>query len=408
MRFKCTAYERSGALKEQIIEAGSGAEASELLRRDGLYVTAVEPLAEKTLDLANHRRKPRGSRHKHLASFTRQLSVLVGTGTPVVDALLALEVQTRDLGWRAIVSDVRQKVEDGAQFSEALAVHPKYFDTVARSLIRAGESGGKLDVMLGRLALLTNLQLKIRQTVVGALVYPCLLIGVSVCVLSVMLGFVLPRFAGLFQTLGVPLPPTTRVLMGMSKFLVSYWWLVILGIAAVITAAVFWLRSPQGKRSFDTALITLPYFGRIFRSFNTARFARLMGLLLESKVPLLESLELTREASVNVHYAELMTKTQEALTRGEPFSSPLNASKLINGSVVEAIKNGERSGQVGTVLSSMADFLDEENQVLVKTLTGLLEPLILISLGVVVGLVATSMFLPLFDLTASAGSGGAP
>jgi type IV pilus assembly protein PilC len=407
VKFKCTAFDKSGLPKEQVVEAATAADASELLRRDGLFVSAAIPLSESGKQVADGRvRRPRGSKHKHIAGFMRQLSVLVSTGTPVVDAMLALESQTRDPGWRAVISDIRHRVEDGSQLSEAMASQPRYFDTVARSLVRAGESGGKLDAMLSRLAELTRQQLKIRQTVTGALVYPTLLIGVSVAVLAVMMCFVMPRFAGLFKTLGVPLPPTTKVLMGVSGFLVSFWWLVLLGIAGAITGAVLWMRSAKGRRMTDTALLRAPYFGRIFRSFATAHFARLMGLLMESRVPLLEAVELTRDACRNVHYSELMTSTHEALTRGEPLSYILSRSDLINGSVTEAIKNGERTGQVGNVLSSMADFLEEENQVLVKTLTGLLEPVILITLGIVVGLVATSMFMPLFDLTAMAGGGG--
>jgi type IV pilus assembly protein PilC len=407
MKFQVMAYDRSGVLKEQTVEAGSQAEATEIVRRDGLFVSSAKPLGTaKEAAVVGKPRRPRGSRHKHVAGFMRQLSVLVGTGTPVVDALLALEVQARDPGWRAIIADVRGRVEDGAQFSEALSANPRYFDTVAQSLVRAGESGGKLDVMLNRLSELTTQQLKIRQAVTGAMVYPCLLIGVSVAVLGVMLCFVMPRFSGLFTTLGVPLPPTTKLLMGLSGFLVSYWWAVLIGVCGAAGGFVFWFKSEQGRLAFHTALVRAPYFGRIFRSFGTAQFSRLMGLLLESKVPMLEALELTRQASANIHYGRLMTTTQDALTRGESFSAALASSDLINGSVVEAIKNGERSGQVGAVLSSMADFLDEENQVLVKTLTGLLEPVILITLGVMVGLVATSMFLPLFDLTAMAGSGG--
>lgn len=406
MRFKCTVFDRSGAPREQILDAGSVAEATELLRREGLFVSTVTPLTEDGLEKAGRsNRRPRGSRHRHVAGFMRQLSVLVSTGTPVVDALLALETQALDPGWRNVVADVRQRVEDGAQLSEAMVSQTRYFDTVARSLVRAGESGGKLDIMLSRLAELTRQQLKIRQTVTGALVYPCLLIAVSVIVLGVMLCFVMPRFAGLFKTLGVPLPPTTRFLMSLSQFLVSFWWLLLIAIAGAITGGIFWLKSEQGRRAFHTALIRAPYFGRIFRSFATAQFARLMGLLMESKVPLLEAIELTRDASSNVHYAELMENTHEALTRGEPLSYIFSRSDLINGSITEAIKNGERTGQVGNVLTSMADFLDEENQVLVKTLTGLLEPVILITLGIVVGLVATSMFMPLFDLTAMAGGG---
>jgi type IV pilus assembly protein PilC len=410
LRFRCTAFDRSGALVERHIDAGSAADAGELLRREGLYVAEVKEHREggpaRSGTPTKLTGRPRGGKAKCIASFMRQLAVLVSTGTPVVDALQALENQTKDPLWRGVVADIRSRVEDGAPLSDSLAAHPKFFDTVSRSLVRAGESGGRLDVMLQRLADLTRQQLKVRQTVIGAMVYPVLLITVSVNVLVVMLCFVMPRFAGLFKTLDVPLPPTTKFLMGLSNFLVHDWWIALLALAGGVTGLVVWLRSAPGRLAVHTALIRLPQLGKVSRSFYTARFARLMGLLLESKVPLLECLELTRASTVNTHYIALLDRSRDGLTRGESFSQTLGGTTLITASVCEAIRNGERSGQVGTVLSSMADFLEEENEVLVKALTSLLEPAILITLGVVVGIVATSMFMPLFDLTAMAGGGG--
>jgi type II secretory pathway component PulF len=238
------------------------------------------------------------------------------------------------------------------------------------------------------------------------MVYPCLLIVVAVSVLITMMCFVMPRFAGLFKTLDAPLPPTTRILMSTSNFIVDHWWMILLGLVAAGFCGVLYLRSEPGRLAMFTVAIRAPQIGRICRSFATARFARLMGLLLEAKVPMLESLQLTREAAINTHYVHLLEHIEDSLTRGETFSSAISHDNLIAGSVCEAVRNAERTGQVGPVLSSMADFLDEENEVLLKSLTGLIEPLILISLGLVVGTVAISMFLPLFDLTASAGGGG--
>jgi type IV pilus assembly protein PilC len=407
MKFRCRSFDRNGAMREQVIDAGSASDAMEMLRREGLY--PAEVVQESGGDAGRRATRltgrPRGGKAKNVASFMRQLSVLVGTGTPVVDALEAVENQTRDPVWHGIIADVRSRVEDGSPLSEALAAHPRYFDTVSRSLVRAGESGGKLDAMLQRLSDLTRQQLKIRQTIVGAMVYPCLLICVSISVLVVMLCFVMPRFAGLFKTLDVPLPPTTKALMTLSNFMVHQWWAALLGIGLTVAAATWWARSAAGRRALHTAAINLPHFGKATRSFYTARFARLMGLLLESKVPLLECLELTRASTTNSHYVELLDRSRDALTRGEAFSQSLGRTDLISGSVCEAIRNGERSGQIGPVLSQMADFLDEENEVLIKALTSLVEPLILITLGVIVGIVATSMFMPLFDLTAMAGGG---
>lgn len=417
MKYRYCAFDKSGRAKRDTVEAGTKTEAAEILAREGLFVSEISEVAAGA---AGRRTKgfrsrsgPFSGRHKAVASFLKHLSVLVSTGTPVVDALEALERQTLDEGWRVVIADIRSRVEDGAPLSDALAAHPRYFDSVSRSLVRAGESGGRLDVMLTRLAELTRKQLKVRQSLVGAMVYPMLLIVVSVVVLVVMMGFVMPRFAGLFTTLDVPLPPTTKALMAVSSGLVSYWWAILLLLVGGIGGVVAYTRTSSGVRTLHAVLVRAPHIGKMCRGFATARFARLMGLLLESRVPLLECLELTRGASANVHYAELLGRAQDALTRGESLSSAITEGGLIEASVCEAIRNGERSGQIGPVLSSMADFLEEENEIILKSVTSLVEPVILITLGVVVGLVATSMFMPLFDLTAMAGggpeaAGGAP
>lgn len=413
MKFAYRAFDKSGKVRSETIEAASSAEASEALRRQGLFVSEIGPASAAAA--ARGGGAPRvvktgsgvkgGS--KNLASFLRQLAVLVKTGTPLVDAMQALEKQTTDEKWLSVLVGVRAKVEEGQTLSEAMLAYPRSFDSVCRSLVRAGEAGGNLGEMLTRLADLVRKQVKIKQQLVGAMVYPCVLMVVSVVVVLVMMVFVMPRFAGLFSSMDVPLPPTTRMLMAGSDFLLAYWWAVLLGVGGAVAGAVWWIRTPSGRYVVDGALVGLPQVGRLVKGLGTARFARLMGVLLESRVPMLESLELTRDASGNLRYAELMNKASELLQRGEPLSAAIaGRGGLIDVSVCEAIKSGERSGQVGPVLSSMADFIEEQNEVVIKSLTSLVEPLILITLGVVVGLMATSMFMPLFDLTASAGGGG--
>jgi type II secretory pathway component PulF len=412
VKFNYKAFDKSGKPREATVDAPSQHDAIELLRRDGFFVSEIAPLGDSLPDAPGtpvarlrSRSRLKGGRIKTLSGFMRHLSVLVSTGTPIVDALHALEEQSRDPAWKAILSDIRSRVEEGAPLSEALAAHPRYFDMVCRSLIRAGESGGKLDVMLARLAELTRKQHKIRQSLVGAMIYPSLLIGVSIVVLCTMLLFVMPRFTGLFKTLDMPLPPTTKALMGVSQLLVDYWWAALGGLIAIVAGVVSWVKTERGRGAVHTLILHAPQISRVVRSFATARFARMMGVLLDSKVPMLECLDLTRQATVNINYIALLQRAQDSLTRGEPLSSAIAAGGLIDLSVCQAIKNGERTGQLGTVLSSMADFLDEENEVLIKSVTSLIEPLILISLGVIVGIIATSMFLPLFDLTAMAGGG---
>ncbi|MFN0132179.1 MAG: type II secretion system F family protein [Phycisphaerales bacterium] len=407
MKLRYRAFDKLGAARTGTIEAPSVGEATESLRRDGLFVAEMTPTEGERSGADGGPATSRAKANlKNVASFLRQLSVLVSTGTPLVESIGALERQIPAGSWRGIVESVRRRVEEGAPLSEAMAAYPRAFDAVCRSLVRAGESSGKLDQMLTRLAELTKQQLRIRQQVIGAMVYPCLLVVVSFGVLGVMLLFVLPKFTGLFDTLKMELPPTTKFLMALSASLVE-WWYVYLGlIVSAVVGGRVWLGTSAGRESLDVALVRLPQVGRMTRGFATARIARLMGVLLESRVQLLDALELTKEACVNVQYARLIDHARDVVTRGEPLSSAIGRGGLINGSVVEAVRNAERAGRIGPVLTGLADFIDEENQTVLKAVTGLIEPLILLTLGVVVGLVATSMFLPLFDLTAMAG--GAP
>jgi len=410
MKFRYTAVDKLGKTNSDTLEANDTLDATEKLRKQGLFVTDIHP-EETRLDYAHHhhhghKRVGAGRRLKSIAMFTRQLQVLVSTGTPLVQALSALERQAKDDRWRSVVVGLRTKVEEGATLSAAMADHPNYFDSVSRSLVAAGESSGNFESMLDRLASLARKQLHVRSSIVGAMVYPCLLIVVSIAVLSVMLCFVLPRFAELFKTLDSGLPPTTQFLMVLSNILRNYWYAVIGSIVGTVFGLRLWAKSPRGKVALDTIILRLPQFGKITRSFCTARVTRLLGVLIESKVPLIDAIQLTRGATTNHHYTQLLNAAEQSVTRGEPISTAFSNPKLIDPSVCEAIKNGERSGQVGALLLNMSDFLDEDNETIIKSLTSIIEPVILIILGVLVGFVALSMFLPLFDLTSATSGGG--
>jgi type II secretory pathway component PulF len=269
-------------------------------------------------------------------------------------------------------------------------------------MVEAGETGGNFAAMLDRMAQLTKKQLHVRSSIVGAMVYPCLLILVSMNVLCTMLLFVLPRFAELFKTLDSPLPPSTKFLMALSALLRNYWWGVLLGIGATAFAIKTWFGTDAGKRMMSTIAIRMPKFGLLVRNFIVARVIRTLGVLLTSKVQLLDALRLTRQGTPNHHYSDLLGRAEVAVTRGEPISAAFARKDLVPMNIYEALRNGERSGQVGPLLLNMADFMDEENEVIMKSLTSIIEPLILIVLGVLVGAVALSMFMPLFDLTAAA------
>jgi len=225
-------------------------------------------------------------------------------------------------------------------------------------------------------------------------------------VMALLLTFVLPRFANLFVTLGSPLPPTTKAVMAVSDFLTGYWWALIGAGVGGFFGFRAWLKTPVGRRTFDTFIVRAPIVGKMIKSFCTARIARLLGIQLESKVPLLEALKLTKQAAGNLLFQDLIGQAEDAATRGQAVSSAFAASTLISPAVTEAMHSGEQTGQMSTLLISIADYLDEENEVIVRSLTSIIEPVILIGLGVMVGFVAISMFLPLFDLTATTSGGG--
>jgi type II secretory pathway component PulF len=405
MKFSYRAFDIAGKQVSNSIDASTTPEARENLRRQGFFVTELElagsneeaGLKSKVIGRVGAMR-----RLKDVSGFTRQLHALLSSGTPLVQGIVAIERQCESAKWAKVLGDLRGRVERGTALSEALKCQPLYFDTVIVSLIAAGEAAGNVSVMLDRVATLTRKQLKLRSALVGAMIYPVLLCLIGVLVVLNMLLFVLPRFAGLFKTLDTPLPPTTKFLMWLSGLLTDYWWLGLSVMAISALIAKFWFGSAANRQRMQTAMLNFPKVGRLLRNLMTARLSRLLGTLLESKVPLLDALELTRAAAGGGPYAKLIGEAEEAVTRGEAMSTVLGASSLISPSVQEAFRNGEQTGQIGPPLMQMADFLDEENEIVIKSATTLIEPAILIVLGVLVGFMALSMFLPLFDLVSAA------
>ncbi|MBL4809761.1 MAG: type II secretion system F family protein [Phycisphaerales bacterium] len=406
MKFSYEAYTKSGAPKTGTIEAADQSDAEDKLRRKDLLVTKITVNGASKSTSKTKSSKSKGQSKvsvKIVSEFARELSVLVTTGTPLVDAIQSLETQAKSENWKNILEELRGRLEDGDSLSDAMQARHEVFGPVFCSLAAAGESGGNLDVMLIRVGKLLRQEAKIRSNIAGAMMYPILLTAISAIVLTVMIGLVLPRFAGLFESLDTDLPPTTKFLMMISTIMRSYWWAIIPGFISIIAAIVYWIRSDQGQKIAEVALLKIPVLGKTICSIQTARIFRVLGLLIESKVPILESIELTRRSVSNSLYKNLLTKAEEAVTIGEPVSIAFAADNLILPSAVQAIKNAEQSGRMGPVMIQLADYLDEENETVIKSISSLIEPLIMIGLGIMVGFIAVSMFLPLFDLTASAG-----
>jgi len=426
MKLAYDAFDKTGRKVSDVIEAADLAEATEDLRKQDLFVADITPVkgngsnrkrrkgrdgcgavSAGQADSAGRGRVGGGKtrRLKTLAMFTRQLYVLVSSGTPLTQALVAMERQIKDSGWRSAIGDVRVRLEEGSALSEAMGSHPECFDSIYRHMIAAGETGGELPGMLDRLADLTHKRLHIRSAIQGAMIYPCLLSVVALSVLVLLMVFVIPRFGELFDSLDAAQPPSTAVLLAVSDIARNYWWALITGLVVAIVGLRTYFRSSGGKRAFDTFVLRLPKIGGIVRSFSMARIVRMLGVLLESRVPVLEALTLTRDTTSNVHYTELMDRAEKAVSQGQEISSVFGDTDLVTPAVCEAVKSGEKSGQVGPLLLNLADFLDEENEVTLKALTSIIEPVILIVMGLLVGFVALSMFMPLFDVTSMTGGG---
>ncbi len=409
MKLAYKAYDGMGKAVTGIVDAGDAPSAAEMLRGKGLFVAEVKasiPTQGKKATI--RRRRSSGSqRLKDVAWFSRQLYVLVSSGTQLADALHALERQARPGLWRETLTSLRTRVEEGSSLAAATEPHGNYFDPICRNLIAAGESSGHLVEMFDRLAGLKQKQLKIRNSVLGALMYPCMLVTVGVSIFVLLLLFVIPRFAGLFQTMDVPLPWSTALLLHASEAFRGYWWLVLLLVAGAASAGVVGLRTGRGRRLRDTLALRMPYLGGVVRSLATARIISLLGMLMEARIPVLEALRHVRHATGNSFYQELISRAEESVAKGEAMSAAFDNPRLIDPSICEAIRSGESSGEIDRLLLNVSNFLDEENEVIVRSLTSIIEPLVLIVMGLLVGLISICMFLPLFDLATMTQQGGA-
>jgi len=403
VKFHYEGCDRSGRPVAGEVECASPHEARASLRERGIYVGSLAEAGDRRRAAEKGRKGPKRD-FRRLASFTRQLYVLLRSGTPLTDALSAVERQTPEPRWASVIGDVRARTEQGESFAEALGRHPGQFDEIYRSMVEAGESTGRLDEMLDRLARLTAEQGRIRKMVVGAMIYPAILLTLGSVVLVLMLLFVLPRFAELFDSLDAPLPATTSMMIGLSGLLRWWWWVMGVVVVGLLLGARHALKTPGGRRAMDVALTRAPGFGSLVRSVFTGRVVRLLGVLLSSRLPLLDALGLLKTAVGNALFRELLADAEEAVSRGEPISAVFARSPLIPPTISEAIRSGEDAGGLGELLMTVADFVEEDNETALRTLSTALEPLILAAMGVVIGGLAVSLFLPLFDVATAAGA----
>ncbi|MCH7812805.1 MAG: type II secretion system F family protein [Planctomycetes bacterium] len=403
MNLSYEAIDRSGRTISDLFQADSIKAAVEQLRERGLMVTQISQASQHEVARKAREEEATGSKIKLplklLVAFTRQMAMLLTSGSSVVDALGAIARQLKDPAHVRLVEQIRTDLEEGAALAVALRKWPKTFDASYTAVIAAGEASATLPDMFDRLAKIVGSRRAVRNKVIGAMIYPALLVQLCVATMGIMLFFVLPRFGDMFSSLGVPLPASTRFLLALSAFLVKYW----LALAAVTTLAIgsatYLILHPAGRQWCANVQIRLPILGKVLSSLIQGQIFRTLGMLLEAKVSVLDSLDLVRETTKARQFQALFDLIDNAVTSGSQMSDALEASGLIDAAICQAVRTGESSGNLGGAMSYAADVLEEDNVELVQTATKLLEPTILIAMGLVVGTVAVSLFMPLFDIT---------
>lgn len=400
MNLTYEAIDSAGASVRDVIDAVDTSEAIEKLRRRGLFVKAIKQ-ADEIKPAAGKASSNLVLPLKVLVFFTRQMSILLKTGSAVVPALQVIRKQMKKPVHAEMVRSLVTDLEDGLQLADAMRKFPRTFDPAYRAVVAAGEASATSAMMMERLALILVRRRALRNKILGAMTYPTLLMLMSISTVSGMLTFVVPRFAGMFKTIGVEIPWSTQFLLNLSDALTRYWGLALGGVVASLTALGLLTCSPPGRRFLANIQTELPLIGRMASRLIQGRIYRTLGTLIECRVGILDALALTREVTSNRRFRRVFDEMDEALTSGDRISTVLLKNSFIEPSLAYSIQTGEENGQLGPSISYCADILEEENAEMISAMTKLIEPMILIVMGAVVGGVAISLFLPLFDVTSA-------
>ncbi|MBI3107789.1 MAG: type II secretion system F family protein [Candidatus Rokubacteria bacterium] len=335
---------------------------------------------------------------REMAIFTRQFSTMIDAGLPLVQCLNILADQSESKTLRAVTANVARQVEAGATLAESLRRHPRIFDDLFTNLVQVGEAGGILDVVLQRLSVYIEKAAALKRKVKAAMVYPSTIIGVAFLIVIFMLTFVIPTFATMFKNLGADLPLPTQIVLWMSDFVRGYIIFIILGVMGAVYLLRRYYRTENGKSTIDALLLKLPVFGTLIRKVAVARFTRTFGTLVSSGVPILEGLRITARTAGNKVVEKAVMQCRAAVTAGKTLAEPLKASGVFPPMVTQMIAVGEQTGALDAMLNKIADFYDDEVDTAVGALTALLEPLMIVILGVIIGGLVVAMYLPIFRL----------
>ena len=375
------------------LKAGTRGDVERILRQNRVLVSSI------TKKPANIEIKfGTGIKKIEISRFTRQFATMIGAGLPMVQCLDILSTQTENKELGKIVNQIKDGVQGGSTLSDALSRHPKIFDQLFVNMVEAGEVGGALDTILVRLAVYREKADQLIRKVKGAMVYPSVVLFVAGAVTVGMLAFIVPVFAKMFSGVGAELPAPTQVVMGISNFLQSNFLYLMMGLIALSVGFVYWKKTPSGALTFDKILLKTPVFGNLVRKSSVARFSRTLSTLLSSGVSILEALEITAKTSGNLVVANAINRSVLAIAEGDTITGPLKATGVFPPMVIQMIGVGEKTGGLDDMLNKIADFYDEEVDEAVTALTSVIEPIIIVFMGVVIGGIMVAMYLPMFDI----------
>lgn len=385
------------------IEAEDEKQAAKELRKQAIIVTSLQKKANpKQIKFPGLGKRKVTTRD--IVILTRQLSTMIDAGLPLVQALDILCAQTENPTLAQGIKEVKQSVEGGTSFGDALRKHPKIFDSLYVNMVDAGELGGILDTILTRLSIYIERAMSLKKKVKSAMVYPAVILIVAIVIVSGLLIFVIPQFASLFISFGGTLPAPTRMVMAMSNFLVGWGGgAIAIGAASLIVVVKKFYHTDKGKMAIDRFLLKTPVFGILLRKVAVAKFARTLGTLISSGVPMLDAMDITAKTSGNKVVEAALYETRSSISEGKTMAEPLCQSRVFPPMVVQMITVGETTGSLDGMLTKVADFYDDEVDVAVEALTSMLEPMLMVFLGVVVGFIVVAMYLPIFKLAATIG-----
>lgn len=397
--FKYSARNAGGSVASGVVSANSQSDAVATLKGRSLTVMDIrEEAARKGFSLAKLLQLCAHVRMDDMVLFTRQLATMIEAGIPILEALEVLHEQVTDKGFKRVIDDVVQRVRTGSDLSDALSMHPKVFSRIYINMIKAGEASGQLDVILVRLAEYFEATAHLKREIKAAMTYPvmslCMVLGITI---FLMVGIV-PKFNEIFITLNVPLNPLTKTILGISLFMRAH--LAWGAVAVVVLAAAFvvYMKTPLGRKQMDWLKLHLPVFGPLFRKVALSRFSRTFSTLLKSGVPMLGALEIVAGTAGNETVSRVVLAAKERVRQGDNLAAPLSESKVFPPMVTKMVSIGEKSGALESLLEKVSEFYDQQVSAAVKSLTSMIEPIMIAIMGILVGTIVLSVFLPIIQI----------